>query len=475
MTEKQKPDTRDAAIDRQGKALEIMRDVYGGTLAVRAKGEKYLPKMEMEERKDYARRLAIAVLYNATRRTVGGLVGMVFRKDPALDDDVPAPLKGDAENIDHAGRHLAVFARDHFTDAYTDGHACILVDMPAVEPGAAQTLADERELAGRPYWVNIRKGQILRVRTMNVAGRVVLSRFAYTETATEEDGEFGQREVERVRDYMLLPTKDGVRCHYRIWSKRKESDGREDWKEDTSGWTPMSIGRVPVVFTYTGRTAYAESTPPLLDLALENILHYQTRADRQNVLRIASVPVPVFVGLAASDIEWGADRAVFIPNKEGSASYLEVQGASLVESREELRDIERRMATLGLSQLMSETRAAETATSKRIDKSESDSQLASAARNLQDALELAMQIHAEWRGVEGGGSIAVNMEFGELTLDAQTAKVLHDMVMAGDLTVESLWDAMVRGNVLPEDFNADRERELLDSEGMRAPALDIAA
>lgn len=468
MTDKQKPDTKDAAMERQAAALGIMRDVYGGTLTVRRRGTRYLPQMEMESDKDYQKRLSIAVLYNATRRTVGGLVGMVFRKDPALSEDVPAPLRADAENIDHAGRHLAVFARDHFTDAMIDGHAAILVDMPAVEPGAAQTLADERALAGRPYWVNIRKGQILRVRTMNVAGRVVLSRFAYTETTTEDDGEFGQREVERVRDYMLAEVEGSVRCTYRIWSKRKKEGGADEWSEDTEGWTPMSIGRIPVAFTYTGRTAYAESAPPLLDLALENVLHYQTRADRQNVLRIASVPVPVFVGLSAGDMEWGADRAVYIPNKDGSASYLEVQGASLQESREELTDIERRMATLGLSQLMSETRSAETATSKRIDKSESDSQLGSSARNLQDALELAMQIHAEWRDIDtDGGSVTVNMEFSNLEIDPQTAKVLADMVAAGDLTQETLWDALVRGNVLPEDFDPEAEREKLENATLR--------
>jgi hypothetical protein len=475
----QTPESRDLAQQRQQKALNVVRDVDGGTLRMREKSTTYLPKMEREEEKDYYDRLQRAVLYNALKRTVGGLTGMVMRHDPALKEDVPSAIVEHSENIDQAGRHLAVFARDHYRDATLDGHACIFVDMAAVEPGTARNLREEKAQLGRPYWIHIQKEQILRVRTMTVAGQVILTRFAYSECTTEDEGEYGQREVLRVREYRLVtarPTsapKRKTEVEYVVHTKRKDgAGGKDEWSS-----TPpaiMSISRIPVATTYTGRTGYMVSEPPLLDLALENINHYQVRNDRQNVLRIASCPLPWFSGVDREEVVWGPNSALFLP-RDATAGMLEPMGNALEESREELKEIERRMAVLGLSMMMSDTRSAETATSKRIDKSESDSQLSATARNLQDALELALQLHAEWLGLDSGGSVEVNRDFETLLLDPALLRELRELRGSGDLTVERLWEIMQRGNLLPDDFDAEKEKELLDGAGMPAPKLKEVA
>lgn len=478
--QKQTPDTRDAAQEAQQAALTIVRDVYAGTLRLREKGRKYLPQMERETDKDYKKRLAVARLFNAYRRTVGGLVGLVMAKDPQLSDDLPPQIIEDAENIDMAGRHLAVFARDHFTDAF-DGHACILVDMPNVEEGAAKTLDDERALAGRPYWVAIRKEQILRVRTINVGGRVVLSRFAYKLSVHEDDGEFGQKEVEMVRDYMLATVKVGegpneqqvVRPVYRAWSKRKNKAGQDEWKQEDVGNPVMSIPRIPVATTYTHRTGYMESEPPLFDLAEENLNHYQVRSDRSNVLRVASVPILALSGVKKGDVEIGPHSVLHLP-VGGEANWVEIDGKALEESRQELREIERRMAVLGLSLLMSETNNAETATSKRIDKGESDSQLSAAARGLQDALENAIGLHAMWLGLElerkgDDRWVTVNREFEALPMDAQTVAALSNLVAMGQLPLEEMWTMLQRGKLLPDNFDAEKAKTMLDGGDIQPP------
>src|SRR5690554_1705728 len=92
-------------------AVEICRDVMGGTLVMRAKGRAYLPQFPKEEDEQYAQRLGQAVLFNAFAKTVKSLTGMVFRKPIALGEDFPEPIKPHLENIDLAGRHVDVFAR----------------------------------------------------------------------------------------------------------------------------------------------------------------------------------------------------------------------------------------------------------------------------------------------------------------------------------------------------------------------------
>ena len=101
---------------------------------------------------------------------------MVFRKEPKLGKDVPkiirgreeaegqSKLEGWAENIDLAGTHWTVFAKEVFADALRDGHSFIYVDMPPKLPDAA-TLADEREAGRRPYWVSDKASRFIAMLT----------------------------------------------------------------------------------------------------------------------------------------------------------------------------------------------------------------------------------------------------------------------------------------------------------------------
>lgn len=468
------PDAKSVAVTAMEAHVEIVRDVRAGTLRMREKKEKYLPKFEMEEQPDYDARRQQAVLYNAFRRTVSGLVGMVFRRDPVLGDDVPKQIVNHWENIDLTGRHGVVFCRDVFDAAINDGHACILVDWQKIAPGQLRSATDERRFGARPYWVDIRKEQILRFATDSIGGYLVLTRFAYTETVTEPDGEFGETTFERVRDYQLkFATLEGdkepsLHPFFSVWEKRVNKDRKEVWVRVDSGW--MSISRIPVTVCYTNRTGYLTSDPPLLDLALENIDHYQVRSDRKHALHIAGVPIPVLVGYREPTDESGETKQPVGPNRAivlehgGSAEYLESTGASLDHSRTELQDIEQRMAALGLAMLQRQTRSAETAEARQIDKSESDSQLMMAARGLQDCIEEALGFHAEWlREQKGGGSCDVNKDFVQQELSPQMIQTLSAMVGELQLPLEELWDFMVRGGILPDSFDPKKARVLLEN------------
>lgn len=478
---KPSPDARGILQERMLPAVTLCRDVLGGTLAVRKKGETYLPRFEKEEERDYTQRKSGAVLFNAFRRTVKGLVGMIHRAPITLSDSLPAEIRADLENVDLAGRHLDVFARDMAEDGWVDGHAAILVDFQAIAPGQAPTLADERALGVRPYWVLIRKGQILRVRTTTIGGHLVLTRFAYHECVTEDDGEYGEKEVERVRDYRLVAGPEGgaPRVEYIVHTKRKNEKREEQW--EAAPPAHMTIDEIPVATHYTARTGFMASEPPLLDLALENILHYQVRSDRQNVLHVASVPIPVFKGLREQEGETkvGVNAAILL-NSDGDAFYLEPEGKALEHSATELKDIEQRMAFLGLSMLMSDSRSAETATSKEIDKSESDSALLAAVRDEEDAIEAAIALHAKWRGLELKKSgeerwASVNRDFVRHPLDPQMAQVLLSAVDSGKLSIDTLWDLFVRGDLLPTSFDPAKEKLLLESVAPPAPADELAA
>jgi hypothetical protein len=97
---------------------------------------------------EYSVRLQRAAFFNVFRHTITGLAGFVFRIPPTLDEDVPVVIAGKEsedegtetegiwENIDNAGTHGDVFARDLLVDAMIAGHAAILVEYP--QTGGAQ-------------------------------------------------------------------------------------------------------------------------------------------------------------------------------------------------------------------------------------------------------------------------------------------------------------------------------------------------
>jgi hypothetical protein len=91
------------------------------------------------------------------------------------------------------------------------------------------------------------------------------------------------------------------------------------------------------------------------------------------------------------------------------------------------------------------------------------------ARASQDAWEEILRLAAKWLDIEAQMPVrstearwlSVNRNFEDVVIDPQIARVLADLVAAGRLTQETMWAALVRGRVLPENFDAKLEAELL--------------
>lgn len=477
---KQAPDMTGLAWDRQKEAAEICRDAYSGPLHMRKKAQTYLPAFPRESVEAYKDRLNTSVFYDAFARTVDGLTGMVFRKPPTLSADVPSPIQELWENIDGQGAHGQVFLRERHRDGEIDGHFAIFVDMQRVEEGAARSRAQERALGLRPYWVGIRKQDVIGFRTQVIGGVTRVTHFRYKETDTEPDGAYGEKQVRKVREYNLVPTEDGYQVEFIVHALRANDQSKELWVEDDRGF--MSIDEIPVSVGYLGeRLGILETDPPHLALALENIKHYQLVSDNDNILHVASVPQLAIYGAdPEGDQVVSVNNAWKFTSSDARMEYVEPDGNGLDAMEKRIAKSEHRMAILGLSTLMSETRQAETATSKRINKAESDSALASHARATQDAAEEAIRLTAKWLGVEDqladrGTSrwLAMSNDFENLQLDAQTIGALANLVAIGKLTQETMWAILQRGEILPDDFDAETEAALLESGGL--PDLGMAA
>lgn len=471
------PDYKNHYYEAMAPFWEIVNDVRGGTSVMRARGRLYLPKHPLESTGAYANRKMQSVFFNAFDHTLSGLVGMVFRKDPVLGDDVPdeirgteeqrgengelikAAIEGDAENIDLRGTHFDVFLREVFDMAAHKGHAFIYVDMPKKLPPGS-TLTDERANGQRPYWLRYEPEQAVNWRTRIMGGIEVLDQITFRECTYEPVGLYGEAEVIKYR--VLHP---GAWELYRI--EVTSGTGQPVAVLEDEGATSLDI--IPIIPVYGRKLGCLYSQPPLLDLAHLNIAHWQLLSDYRHILHVANVPILMRKGAAPTGTKKGAEgigpnRIIDVP-KDGDLKYVEHQGAAIEKARQELLDIEERMAIVGLQLLARRSNAqAKTATEKILNAAEQSSTLQSMVRGLQDAAEQALAIHARFRGLKSGGQVKINTDFQGLAIDPSKLQVYSQMVQAGQMSLVSLWNVMRTYGELPVDFDAETEKNRLEAE-----------
>lgn len=452
MSEKDKnsPAYHNEAHDAMEGAWDLMDHVCAGTLAIRSQGRVYLPMEPAEDVREYEQRLRRALFFNATERTLNALVGMVFRKEPKLSDDVPPPIVGLWENIDNTGTHGAVFAKEAFASAMKYGHGLIYVDMPPpLGPGA--TLADERLANRRPYWVFYEADQIVNWRYESINGQSVLTLLVLEEESTEPDGLYGEEEVCRYR--VLRPGS------WQLYREIESIGGKVEYVLEAEGVTPLSV--IPVAPIYARRTGNLTSKPFLLDLAMLNLTHYQKYSDYSTYLHIASRPVLWFRGRnQAKPLEPIGPYTFFdVDQDNGHVDFAETTGAALSAARTDLEDLKTQMAILGLSLLAGPSPQPTTATEQLISKVQSDSDLATAARSLKDALEQCLLLTAVYLGLPEGGSIELESMADGLFLQPADLQAYSAMVANGQLSLETMWAVLERAGRLPEDFDPELESQ----------------
>lgn len=407
--------------------LELMDDLRQGTSRVREKHDKYLPRFSEEKTDNYKRRWGNATLYPACEETIGMLTGKAFDKPPTLDEeDVPAQITtgtdtepGLVEDIDLKGNHWQVFAQNFFKRSLRSGLCHILVDSTPL-PAQAATQAEKAQAGHRPYWVMYDANQVFNWQSEVQAGHPALTQVRILETIDEPSGEFESEEVEQIRVLEI--------GKFRIFRKAESGDGTQGaWEERPDLGGPMTgydgkpLAYIPLVTLYSDEdNGFMTAIPPLLDLAYQNVRHFQKQSDYDNCMTVACFPIFCATGFNSEDgkITLGPFTVCTSTNDNAKFFYAEHSGAALGAARQDLQDIKDDMAMHGLKMLMPRTGQTPTATAAAITEAKTTSQLQTAVLRLKDALELALDYTARWLGLgeDMGGSVKVDLQSLALTL-----------------------------------------------------------
>ncbi len=387
--------------------LALVRTLYGGWSELYKRRAIFLPKHPAEEMQDYEIRSRRPTFYNAFGRTVRALAGAPFSVEPT-PEGIPADVLAlYADDIDNQGTAGDQFVRYTFQDALITGLAGIFVDMPVLElsEGQEATRADELSAGIRPFWSLVCQDDIVSFRKIIENGKTLLAQLVFKDRREQPDGKFGVKVIEQLRVYQRTAGDPPI-IAWQTYEKGK----RQTWELMAQGALP-SVTEIPFAQIYTERVDFMDATPPLLDLANINLLHYQIWSDLAHAAHIANVPVLFGVGIKQDELQIGPNRAILTDTPEASLRWIETTGASLGSTRAILGDLEEQMAHLGLGMLQRKSRAAETAQKAQLDRKDQESTLGAAVSDLENGLEQALYWTAQYLGLPEGGRFSFTRSF----------------------------------------------------------------
>jgi hypothetical protein len=316
-------------------AWELIDALMGGTAAMKAGGEKWLPREEKEEPGPYNTRLERSVLFERFAAAVDSLAGRPFaRPAQTRGKDLPDRLNRMLKGLDDEGRDLTAFCEHCLEIGLRRGLVHILVDYPSV---TAANLAEERKLGLHPMLLAIDPKDLIGWRQeQGVNGKKVLTQIRIAETASVPVGDHGVQQRKRVR--VINETT------WELWELQSGKIG-DEWVLIANG--PWTVGEVTLVTVYLHKTGFMTGKSPLEGLAWLNLAHWQSMSDHRNNLRFARAGLIFRKGMSKEELDKpivvGVNQEFGCTSPNADMKIVEHSGAAIQAGESELRHLEDQM------------------------------------------------------------------------------------------------------------------------------------
>lgn len=453
----------DLTVLRMREDWEIMRAVTSGTKYLHENADVYLPREPREQPADnhdpWEARVNLSVLAPFVKRLISNAAGMVLRRSIKLEGGDPWWQEEFRKDVDGDGTSLDQFAKKRLEVALSYGLSSLIVDA---EKRKATTAADEIEPL-RPYFVPIDPWQYLGYRRESDSPGAKLTMFRYQEEVKRNKGKYGEEYVAVAR--VIEP---GV---YEVF----ESD-----KQDSVDLGFFELDYIPLVNIYAEKEGFMCASAPLSDVAYLNIAHYRRLADMLHALHVAAIGLLILEDYDGEEGITGLNYAIKMTT--GSKAYwVQCDAGSFAAQAELLDRLENEISHLGVTKLLGQKFVAESADAKRIDQQQANCVLATAARQLEEALNEALRIAGEYRGIEPPKAI-ISQDFDFYRLLGQDVSVLSQLEEKGQIPIELLHKIMFHGEWIPEDVdlkqlleNVERLKQEAKQEALNQQRMQLQA
>ncbi len=446
--------------------------------------ETLFPQCCLESKDGYRSRLSrvgtsFAPYYAKLRDLV---VGFALRNPSMLPEGASPEWKSFLDAVSLAGESFDAFARRTLSLAVDGGFAGILVDYPSASKNLS--VAEEKALGYRPYFVAIEAERVLAYRTTVAAEKVNgetvygirITHLRIQETICEPDpaDEFNDLAIPAVSVYDLVDApsdssaENTTQVRYRQFVLR---DPSVQITENTSPHyvvetdTTLSIPLIPFVPCYGSVPGgFLQCKPLLLDIARLNLNHWQSSADLAHTLSLTATPTFVISGTMGTE-PIQTDRALMLddPSANGQWQGAPVDGALATMKR--LEALEYAMQSLAAVAMSRKLSTSESAEAKLLDAAQSDTLMGVIVSGLEDSMNRALAIAASYKGW-APVRVDLSRDFTANGMDAAMVKTMADLHVSGLISHETLLASYQHGEVFDglKDWSVEEELELVSKE-----------
>ena len=222
-------DTRHEDYLKTVPAWKRCSDAYDGEDKIKEEGQTYLPMLGGQSDADYAAYLARPNFYNATARTVEGIMGAVFRKSITVES-LPAPIEAHVNATDST-IDLEETARQILREVLKKGRCGALVDVPR---GLGNEGLPNQEVLPSPiplplpYFVVYNAEQIINWEFRAGGGKRSLTMVVLMDNYKERNPENDFNVVAKERRRVLRLDSSG-RYVIDLWVKENDDDLNSGW------------------------------------------------------------------------------------------------------------------------------------------------------------------------------------------------------------------------------------------------------
>ena len=400
------------------------RDVMAGEDALKAAGERYLPRLDSQTDEEYAAYKERAAFFNATARTAEGYVGLIFRRPPFIktpeDGGLGSAFSEFVNDADMLGTPLVGYAKNVIGEVIAVGRCGTLIDW-------------ESEVENRAYVSRYAAENILNWRVERINGRNITTLVALREMRSKQEGEdsFVDEVDEQIRVLRLVeddarphpsplsggegesngtPRRSGSRrdysCVVEIWQREEKKSRRDkqDWKLVETR-LPLRLGKplplIPFVFHGPLHAQPGIEKLPLSDIITVNLDHYRLDADYKHGVHFTALPTAWVSGFdKTSSLRIGSSTAWVTETPGATAGFLEFTGQGLTTFERAMDRDERLLAVLGSRLLEGQKKVGETAQAIELRQSGENSILGNIAANLSASLTQVLRWAYWWNSTE---------------------------------------------------------------------------
>lgn len=424
------------------------RDAATGQRAIHAGKEYYLPKLSGQEDRAYDAYVNRALFFNATGRTIDAMAGLIFRKQPQIE--IPSGMEEWKQDIDLAGKTLEGFASEAVEEVIKVARGGILVDHPQQVEGA--TVEQANRLSLRPYMTLFKAEDILDWRVERIDNVSKVSYVVLSEIADDD--------VNQIRELSL---EEGVYIQ-RVYQELES--GWELIEEIEPKKQGAKLNEIPFFFLAPKEAGIEIQDPPIEDLVYVNLSHYQNSADLENGAHVSGLPTPYVTGITDEEFTFMLGGSGIALPMDATAGFLQC-GSEGFATLEKLMDRkEEQMASLGARAISPEKRMAETAETQTIKRGGENSVLASIAGSVEQQIRKALEFMRDWAGYTGDVLFELNKDYIPSTMSAQELTALLGAVQSGQLSQQSFFEALQRGEVISEGVTFEDEQDRIQASGV---------